>query len=385
MGSDLTPAPPATAGSGPEAAADWHRDDPRYDRAAGVWLGAAAAACMVGAPPEQAAGLVGADGGAGSSEPARLLESALAGAGGPVGTAAGAFARAVGAAVAEGRVPEPAGAADGEATGAAWRAVAETPVPDLDPAGGRFPCRHLVESVWRAWAVAGDQAALYAGALAGARWGASGVPLEAQRRLCDTLAPSDLITRGIVLARGGDPDRWPQAPAYRTEAAAAISTPFHTAHPGDPGVVLGNLSYLRQRPSGVDAVVSLNRLGPGDLHTGVAARDRIQVWLADSPGVNANLYFVLEEAAGLVAALRAEGKTVLLHCAAGQSRTPAVAAHYAARSLGADVRRALTGVIGAVGGHLDNPELARTVCALNGVGLDDAAAELFPGGLPQRR
>jgi ADP-ribosyl-[dinitrogen reductase] hydrolase len=44
---------------------------------------------------------------------------------------------------------------------------------------------------------------------------------------------------------------------------------------------------------------------------------------------NPNLDFVLMDAARLVADLRVEGKTVLLHCVAAHSRTPTVAIAYA--------------------------------------------------------
>lgn len=42
------------------------------------------------------------------------------------------------------------------------------------------------------------------------------------------------------------------------------------------------------------------------------------------PGANANLAFVLADAARTIADLRAEGKVVAFHCAAAQSRTTAV-------------------------------------------------------------
>ena len=60
----------------------------------------------------------------------------------------------------------------------------------------------------------------------------------------------------------------------------------------------------------------------------------VQVWLIDQPDRNSNLDFVLAEAADAVAALRAEGKTVFMHCAEGRSRTAAVSALYGARHRG---------------------------------------------------
>src|SRR5690606_28169931 len=224
----------------------------------------------------------------------------------------------------------------------------------------------------------------YAGAMAGARWGVSGIPLQAQRRLTDITPPRPLITRAVVLARGSAPGAWPESDGLHTGAHPSIEQPFHTPHPHDPGVVLGNLSYLRSAPE-VDAAVARNRPGPGEPPSGLPPRDRVDVWLADAENANLNLHFVLDEAASALAGLRAEGKRVLLHCAAGQSRTPAVAAHYAALACGADVVQALRAAIRATGGHLDTPALSRAAAALNGVDLPDPAARLFPEGLPPRR
>jgi hypothetical protein len=73
-----------------------------------------------------------------------------------------------------------------------------------------------------------------------------------------------------------------------------------------------------------DAVVSLCRMGSADL--GV---EQVEFWLIDQgPQGNPNLEFVLDDAARTIAALRTEGKTVLLHCVEGRSRTPSVAARY---------------------------------------------------------
>lgn len=54
-------------------------------------------------------------------------------------------------------------------------------------------------------------------------------------------------------------------------------------------------------------------------------------WLIDRDGANPNLHYVLDQAAELLTRLRRDARTVLVHCAAGRSRTPAVAAVYAAR------------------------------------------------------
>jgi hypothetical protein len=383
--------------AGPAAGADavrtggrWDRDDPRLDRAAGALVGAAAAAGIVGAPADAVAELTGPGGGSTPARLGRVITAALRALDDPAaapafsGAEETAWALALRRTAADGAVPGPDGTAPSTPMGASWRAAAHTPVPALDPARGRFPCAQYVDAVWRAAAAAGDLAAMYAGALAGARWGVSGVPVAAQRRVADTAEPRDLVVRAVLLARGADPDQWPERSTHHTGTVDCVHTPFSVAHPHDPGVVLGNLEFLRSDHD-LDAVVTLNRLGPEDVCVRVPARDRVEMWLADREGVNPNLHFVLDQAAGAVAALRAEGRRVLLHCAAGQSRTPAVAAHYAARSRGVPVVRALREIITAVGGHLDTPGLARAAAALNGVDLPDPAADLFPDGLPPRR
>ena len=108
-------------------------------------------------------------------------------------------------------------------------------------------------------------------------------------------------------------------------------------HPHDDHVWIGGVDALDNLPDGVDAVVSLCRLGSAQVPApGVDPRDHVEVWLLDEsePAKNPNLDFVLTDAVAAVEALRAEGKTVLLHCVQAQSRTPAVAALYGARLTG---------------------------------------------------
>lgn len=119
------------------------------------------------------------------------------------------------------------------------------------------------------------------------------------------------------------------------------------AHPHDSGVLLSGVGHLRHLPEGVDAVVSLCRLGANEVPaTGLSDGDHVEVWLIDSDDttVNPNLDFVLNQAADAVAVFRAEGRTVLLHCVQAQSRTPAVAALYSARHRGVGIGQALDDV-----------------------------------------
>lgn len=209
-----------------------------------------------------------------------------------------------------------------EALQAAWSAIATTPVPQEDPASGVFRVDHLRLALDAA--VRGgndtDTVAAIAGGLLGAAYGASAVPADWRRLL----------------------HGWP---GMRTRELAALATrivkadtPFANdlnwmtpvQHPHDDGVWLGDLSALQSLPPGVDAVVSLCQVVDNGLPGGV---EQIDIRLIDDidPNVNTNLDFVLTDTVRIIEQLREEGRTVLLHCVACESRTPTVAALYGAR------------------------------------------------------
>jgi len=174
-----------------------------------------------------------------------------------------------------------------------------------------------------------DTVAAIAGALAGARWGASQIPLGWQRKIhgWPGYNANDLARLAILAARGGQPDShgWP--------AGITVLSPHfrHTdpvRHPFDDGVWLGSQSALSQLPPSVDAVVSLGRVGTQEVPTGI---ESIRVWLIDTPGENLNLEWTLTDATDVIAELRGEDRQVFVHCAEARSRTSAVAALYAAR------------------------------------------------------
>lgn len=207
----------------------------------------------------------------------------------------------------------------------------------------------LVDAVQRAIRGGGDTdtVAAIAGALAGALYGGSAVPLRWQRMLHGWPGhrTSDLTRRAVLAARGGraDAEGWPAAsrqPVYER-------SDFLVQHPHDDGVWIGSLAALDRLPDAVDAVVSLCRVGTDQVPEHC---ESVQVWLIDRDGRNPNLDVVLTDAADAVLALRTEGRTVFLHCAEGRSRTAAVAALYSARHWGirleqawCDVRKALPG------------------------------------------
>ncbi|MFL1379156.1 dual specificity protein phosphatase family protein [Nocardiopsis protaetiae] len=359
--------------------------EPAWDRTLGVLTGAAAATALVGADPSLLARFLA----PAPSPPARLaalartaLDHRSPPAADPLDRAwTDALRTLVVTGTAPDTSPDLEHAPVDDPRGVSWLALTRTPVPLHAPHRGSFACAHLVDAVWTAYTASGDLAAMYTGALAGARWGLSAVPLQALRVLAATTDPHTLLA-DAALSLEPRTDRWPHDSVLATEPRRL--PPFAVPHPLDPGVLLGNIDHLRARPETVDAVVSLCRTHPTDAPH-LAPADWIRVWLHDSPQVNTNLHFTLDEAAAAVAALRAEGKRVLVHCWAGASRTPAVAARYAAAGLGAPVLPALTLLIRTVGGHLDNPALARAVAHLSGHDLADPAATLFPDGIPPRR
>ena len=99
-------------------------------------------------------------------------------------------------------------------------------------------------------------------------------------------------------------------------------------HPFDSGVWISGATALDELPEEVDAVVSLCLTGRTQVR---ADLEHVTFRLMDEPhpSANPNLDFVLADAARTVAALRDEGRTVLLHCVAAHSRTPTVAIAYA--------------------------------------------------------
>jgi protein-tyrosine phosphatase len=131
-------------------------------------------------------------------------------------------------------------------------------------------------------------------------------------------------------------------------------------HPHDDGVWLADVAILHTLPTGVDAVVSLCRVNDDDLPVGI---QQIDVRLIDrvEPQANPNLDFVLTDTVRLIEQLRNEGRTVLLHCVACQSRTPTVAALYGARKQGLGGTTALEEVTATLPDAWPNDSFRRAI------------------------
>ncbi|WP_295689186.1 ADP-ribosylglycohydrolase family protein [uncultured Brevibacterium sp.] len=211
-----------------------------------------------------------------------------------------------------------------------------------------------------------DTVAAIAGGLIGASYGVSAIPLEWKRRIhgWPGWRADDLAAAAITGVNGPgrvDPTRWPHA--ERLEYSDWNHRDTCVRHPHDDGVYLGSVGALDWLPADVDAVVSLCRVGRRQVPERIAADDQVRVWLVDSNrgSDNAHLDFVLAEAADMVARMRAEGRTVLLHCVQSYSRTPTVGALYSAVHRGVPVDRAIAEVRAALPIADPNPRFLRAV------------------------
>lgn len=168
---------------------------------------------------------------------------------------------------------------------AAWSAIATTPIPQDNPATGVFRVDHLRLALDAAVRGGGDTdtVAAIAGGLLGAAYGASAVPAEWRRVLhgWPGLRTRDLVELASTVTGLGEAD---------LSYCGWAQTGGVARHPHDDSVWLGGIGALRSLPDGVDAVVSLCRIGTADLP---ARTEHVEVRLIDQEGENANLDFVL--------------------------------------------------------------------------------------------
>lgn len=227
---------------------------------------------------------------------------------------------------------------------AAWSAIVHTPTPvDGDE------CGHLADALSTAIDIGDDTdtVAAIAGALLGARWGASAVPAR-WRRICHGypgVRGEQLVELAHLAAnKGPGVYDWPSIDHIDYSAYGVERTLVR--HPHDDGLWLADASVLGDLPDHITAVVSLCLVGRTQVPQGV---QHVGYRLIDHPDaeVNPNLDFVIADAARTVAALRAEGHQVLVHCVAAQSRTPAVGIAYSLLR-GIDLDTATTQVCGSL-------------------------------------
>ena len=206
-----------------------------------------------------------------------------------------------------------------------------------------------------------DTVAAIAGQLLGARYGASAVPARYRRRLhgWPRMRVRDLHRLAFRTVHGGEdgPEGWPSAttiPSYRSAETTV------TRHPDDDGVVLAAVGAVR--PGVADAVVSMCRMGAP--LEGIPPEDHVEFWVIDKEDANNDLAGQLLDAALTACELRAEGKTVLLHCVHAQTRTPTVAAVYGALVTGSSPAEALERVLAVLPSASPRPSFVRVLAEM---------------------
>jgi ADP-ribosylglycohydrolase len=234
---------------------------------------------------------------------------------------------------------------------AALAAIVHTSVP-----AGAPPCRHLSAAVEAAVRCGNDTdtVAAIAGALLGARWGATAVPLRWRSVLRGQrvngqpeLAGNDLDHLARRAARKGAVDglEWP---------GCSRLVPYYLSHFDQiplsvelGGAYFGNIAGLGPAiDAGASVVVSLCRMGTEDVPVDV---EHEVIGLIDTePEDNANLAFLLADTADFIATRVAQGRSVYVHCVRAEHRTPAVAAAYLARHRGMSADAALDTVKSAL-------------------------------------
>ena len=237
---------------------------------------------------------------------------------------------------------------------AALSAIVNTPVPE-----GAAPCRHLIIAIEAAVRAGGDTdtVAAIAGALLGARWGATAVPLAWDsvlhgKRLYGRpdLHGIDLTNMARRAANGGRPDSngWPGrvhlTPYYRDHFSCGPEpvTLFGVRWGGIAGITTA-------LETGADVVVSLCRMGSRDIPGKVA--HRVIGFIDGDDADNPNLAFLLADTADFINRQVADGRDVYVHCVSADHRTPALAATFLARHRGMSVNAALDAVEAALHGR----------------------------------
>jgi ADP-ribosylglycohydrolase/protein-tyrosine phosphatase len=249
---------------------------------------------------------------------------------------------------------------------AAWAAIVHTPVPDTDPR------RHLEDALATAIGIGDDTdtVAAIAGALLGARWGASAVPAK-WRRICHGypgITCEQLVELAHLTAnRGPGVYDWPTID--RIDYSIYGSPRTLVRHPHDDGVWLGDASALDELTEPITAVVSLCLLGRTQVPDGVVHVGYRLIDHSDA-AVNPNLDYMIIDAARTIAALREEGHEVLVHCVAAQSRTPTIGAAYAMLR-GVEASKALADVCAVLPAAQPNPGFREALKRLERLGWRD--------------
>ena len=213
-----------------------------------------------------------------------------------------------------------------------------------------------------------DTVAAICGSLAGAAYGVTAVPFAWRRGLAGWphgLRTIDLVHLAAQAARGGnDAQGWPEVasmlPAYERFVPRGGTYTFNE----DANVIFGDVAALADVEA--DAFISLCRIGRTDRR----AEDHEVIWLIDRDE-NMDASATLADAADAIAALRAEGRRVFVHCVRAESRTPTVAMAWLIRHHDYEFEDAVVAVMGTITSAHPDESLLRAVAQ-----MDQAAGAL---------
>ena len=259
---------------------------------------------------------------------------------------------------------------------AALSSICSTPVPTDDP-----PATHLRLALEKAVRAGGDTdtVAAIAGAMLGARWGATALPFAWRRllhgrRTYDTehLRTADLERLARLAFRGGASDEtgWPTIKSMLPHYAEVW--PSRPVRAVFAGIEFGNVAGLPGAVAdGADTVISLCRMGTDDVSRSIGHHT---LGLLDTTEAeNPNLDFILADTVDGLSCLIHEGRRVYVHCVQAQNRTPTVAAAWL-RHHGVTTAGALSAVATAL--NQPKPFLAEAVDRLPAV---DGQKVVAPG------
>lgn len=176
-----------------------------------------------------------------------------------------------------------------------------------------------------------DTVACIVGALAGALYGFSAIPDSWRHPLkgLDGVNQHELLRLALSSPaanyQGQDIHDWP----FRNQMSGTHK-PILIQHPFDRNVRMGNLASIDKEKA---EKIALCRVG-----TDQNSNTTHIFWLVDDDGHNNNLAFTIRDCVSTIQRLRQQGKTVLIFCQAGLSRTPAIAIAYATLGLGIEFR-----------------------------------------------
>ena len=235
---------------------------------------------------------------------------------------------------------------------AAWSAIIHAETPALFPSLRLFPAAHLEIGIERAARCGGDTdtVAAIAGALLGARWGATAVPSHWYLSLHGYPDAShfDLVSLAVLTALEGQPDNvgWPTSANIDYSHLDGRSTDLDFGSDGQ--LSIGGADILTNRNGHLDAAVSLCRIGREESQLDPTRHFPVMLIDTAEPEHNPNLEFCLHNSASALNAFLEAGHRTALHCVQAHSRTPSVLALSLMQSQGLASNDALHTSIGAL-------------------------------------